>query len=87
MAGSDMKKILMIGAAGQIGSELTMALRERYGGSFQGLTGKELQERFGEEIRQLRQNGFAPPNGESDQDVARRMEAVIRQIVNQHKGT
>jgi len=31
MVKSDMKRILVIGAVGQIGSELTMALRERYG--------------------------------------------------------
>ncbi len=31
MAGKEMTKILVTGAVGQIGSELTMALRERYG--------------------------------------------------------
>ena len=31
MANKEMKKILMTGAVGQIGSELTLALREKYG--------------------------------------------------------
>ena len=30
--GKEIKKILVVGAVGQIGSELTMALREKYGG-------------------------------------------------------
>ncbi len=32
MAGKEMKRILVTGACGQIGSELTLVLRERYGG-------------------------------------------------------
>lgn len=62
------------------------ALRERNGGFFQGLTGEELQTRFGEEWRRVRQDGFAPPNGESDSEVAKRVEAAFQRIVNRHKG-
>ena len=29
---NDIKKVLVIGAVGQIGSELTLALRDRFGG-------------------------------------------------------
>lgn len=41
MSKSDMKKILVTGAVGQIGSELTMALRERYGNDNVLATGRK----------------------------------------------
>ena len=41
MSKSDMKKILVTGAVGQIGSELTMALRERYGNDNVIATGRK----------------------------------------------
>ena len=41
MSKSDMKKILVTGAVGQIGSELTMALRERYGNENVIATGRK----------------------------------------------
>jgi len=41
MAKSDMKKILVTGAVGQIGSELTMALRKRYGNDNVLATGRK----------------------------------------------
>ncbi len=62
------------------------ALRERNGGFFQGLTREELQAHFGEEWRRVRQDGLAPPNGESDLDLAMRVEAAFQQMVNRHKG-
>jgi broad specificity phosphatase PhoE len=62
------------------------ALRERNGGNFQGLTGEELQARFGEEWRRVRQDGFAPPNGESNLTLALRINAAFQQIVSRHEG-
>ena len=41
MSKSDMKKILVTGSVGQIGSELTMALRERYGNDNVLATGRK----------------------------------------------
>ncbi len=41
MSKSDMKRILVTGAVGQIGSELTMALRKRYGNDNVLATGRK----------------------------------------------
>ena len=41
MANKEMKKILVTGAVGQIGSELTLALREKYGNDNVIATGRK----------------------------------------------
>ena len=41
MSKRDMKRILVTGAVGQIGSELTMALREKYGNDNVLATGRK----------------------------------------------
>ncbi|KPK13004.1 MAG: hypothetical protein AMJ56_04085 [Anaerolineae bacterium SG8_19] len=87
---SDLKRAVQ--TADPLGAKLGLvpikepALRERNGGFFQGLTREELQARFGEEWRRVRQDGLAPPNGESDLDLAMRVEAAFQQMVNRHKG-
>ncbi len=43
MANKEIKRILVTGACGQIGSELTLALRERYGGENVVATGRKTQ--------------------------------------------
>lgn len=87
---SDLKRAVQ--TADLLGTKLGLvpikepALRERNGGFFQGLTREELQARLGEEWRRVRQDGLAPPNGESDLDLAMRVEAAFQQMVNRHKG-
>ncbi len=87
---SDLKRAVQ--TADLLGTKLGLvpikepALRERNGGFFQGLTREELQARFGEEWRRVRQDGLAPPNGESDLDLAMRVEAAFQQMVSRHKG-
>lgn len=86
---SDLKRATQ--TAAPIGAKLGLvpvkepALRERNGGSYQGMTGEELQARFGEEWRRVRQDGFAPPNGESSLELAVRMNTAFQQIVSQHE--
>lgn len=87
---SDLKRATQ--TAAPIGAKLGLvpvkepALRERNGGSYQGMTGEELQAHFGEEWHRVRQDGFAPPNGESNLELAVRMNTAFQQIVSQHEG-
>lgn len=87
---SDLKRAIQ--TAAPLGEKLGLmpiekpALRERNGGSYQGLTGEELQARFGKEWQRVRQDGFAPPNGESNLELALRMYTVYQQIVDRHEG-
>jgi alpha-ribazole phosphatase len=87
---SDLKRATQ--TAAPIGDKLGLepikqpALRERNGGSYQGMTGEELQARFGQEWRRVRQGGFAPPNGESNLELAVRMYTIYQEIVSQHEG-
>lgn len=66
--------------------ELDAAWRERYGGDFQGLTFEELDHHHPEALRAMRQKGEAPPGGESNLDVARRVVAAFDEVVERHPG-
>lgn len=88
---SDLKRAIQ--TADQIGIELGIrpikdrAFRERNGGSFQGLTGQELKNNYGEEWRRVRQDGWAPPNGESNKEVSTRMVSAFQKVVQSHLGS
>lgn len=66
--------------------ELDAAWRERYGGDFQGMTFEELDRRHPEALHAMRQRGEAPPGGESNLDVARRVVEAFDEVVERHPG-
>ncbi len=65
---------------------LDPALRERNGGSFQGLTFEELQEQFPVMWRRVRLEYATPPGGESLYEVAKRLTSAFEAISRRHKG-
>jgi glucosyl-3-phosphoglycerate phosphatase len=61
--------------------QLDKDLRERGGGSWEGLTSAEIQDRFPEEYA-----AWAPPDGETAEAVADRGEAAMRRIADSLPG-
>ena len=60
--------------------------RERNGGNFQGLTIEQLQADHPQELKLLREDGAAPPNGESRLALAKRVTAAFELVTAQHHG-
>jgi broad specificity phosphatase PhoE len=58
--------------------------RERHGGSFQGLTFAEVRETYPAEFEAMRISGAAPPGGESDATLFRRVLEGYDRLVRRH---
>jgi broad specificity phosphatase PhoE len=65
---------------------LMAELRERNGGIFQGLTAAEIRSQFPEALRVFQSQGNAPPEGESNFEVAERLKKVVDRMVEDHRG-
>ena len=63
-------------------------LREKSYGSWEGSTFQEIQERYPEQYDRLFQDDveFAPPGGESDEDLARRIDGLAERLRLAHPG-
>lgn len=62
------------------------SLRERNGGQFEGLTAEEMESRFGLLWERVRLEGAAPPDGESELQVASRIYQAYEQYKLRHEG-
>lgn len=60
------------------------ALRERHGGQFQGMTLDKLLTKYSEQWQQVRHGGEAPPDGESNLQVAKRIVSAYEGYIAQH---
>jgi broad specificity phosphatase PhoE len=65
---------------------LTATLRERHGGVFQGMTAAEMQDRFPDALQLIQEDGGAPPEGESNFEVAQRLWQMFDSIIENHRG-
>jgi probable phosphoglycerate mutase len=65
---------------------LDEAWRERSGGDFEGLTAEELRKVAGETPVRIRDKDWAPPGGETDGQVAKRVQEAFDRIVGEHPG-
>lgn len=65
---------------------LDQAWRERSGGEFEGLTAEELRKAAGENPVRIRDKDWAPPGGETDGQVAERVQEAFDRIVSGHPG-
>ncbi len=67
---------------------LTAALRERSWGEWEGTIFADVKRRYGALLRRWQEDesGFAPPRGESIQDVALRSEPFLRKMLERHAG-
>lgn len=74
-----------VGKALNIEPIVDPALRERNGGQFQGLTIDELRSKHSEFWTQVRQEGKAPPGGESNLEVARRIVTAYASYLTYHE--
>ena len=89
---SDLKRAYQTAehAATRTGHPITVEvrLRERHMGIFQGLTLKEIEERYPEEHRKLAQRDpvFVIPDGESTLQLQQRAVGVIEEIATRHEG-
>jgi probable phosphoglycerate mutase len=63
-----------------------VAWRERSGGDFEGLTAPEISELNAEMPSQIRDKDWAPPGGESNTQVAGRVQGAFDRIVGDHPG-
>lgn len=61
-------------------------LRERNGGIFQGLNAEEIGSTYPTAFRKFLENGEAPPEGESNLEVASRIKNAVDQIAASHAG-
>jgi broad specificity phosphatase PhoE len=61
------------------------SLRERNGGLFEGLTSEEMMSRYGDLWQKVRLEGAAPPDGESDIQVAERIIQAFEHYRDQHQ--
>ncbi|MDE0572912.1 histidine phosphatase family protein [Demequina sp. B12] len=59
-------------------------VREIHFGEWEGLTGDEVAQRYGDAIHQWRFAQLAPPGGESIPQVGERMDSFLRDIAAQH---
>lgn len=59
-------------------------LREVHFGEWEGRTGKEIAEAYGEDIHRWRFGEIAPPGGESMGDVGARVDAALRDLAAEH---
>lgn len=59
-------------------------LREVHFGDWEGLTGLQIAEKYGDAIHQWRFGGPAAPGGESYRDVGSRMEALLAELAAEH---
>lgn len=64
---------------------LNAAFRERNGGIFQGLTAEEIQARHKNDWLRFHREGVAPPGGETNLDLARRVMEAYKLIVARHQ--
>lgn len=69
-----------------LGPTLFEDLRERSGGTLEGLTGAELIARDPELLNRIRQGYESPPGGESNADLKRRAVPALERIVASHRG-
>ena len=65
---------------------LDRSLRERNGGMFQGLTNDQILNRYPAALSKMRFDGAAPPNGESNLDLQRRVVPAFEAIIDNHEG-
>jgi 2,3-bisphosphoglycerate-dependent phosphoglycerate mutase len=74
--------------AQRLGLELVIdpRLRERSGGVFEGLTNEEMLARYADEWQELQLAGSAPPGGESNAQMTKRVLDSFNGIVSQHQG-
>lgn len=64
--------------------EVEPGLREIDFGEWEGLTGNEIAERFGDAIHRWRFGNYAAPGGESFPDVGARLDALLRDLATEH---
>lgn len=64
--------------------ETDARLKEIDFGEWEGLTGDEIAERFGDAIHRWRFGQLAPPGGESIPDVGERLDGLIRELAADH---
>jgi probable phosphoglycerate mutase len=64
--------------------EVESRLREIDFGEWEGLTGTEIAERFGDAIHRWRLGNYAAPGGESFPDVGARLDELLRELAKQH---
>ena len=64
--------------------ETDARLKEIDFGEWEGLTGDEISERFGDAIHQWRFGQLAPPGGESIPDVGERLNGLIEELGAEH---
>lgn len=64
--------------------ETDARVREVDFGEWEGLTGDEVAERFGDQIHRWRFGEIAPPGGESIPDVGERFDDFIRDVATDH---
>jgi broad specificity phosphatase PhoE len=62
------------------------AWRERNGGAFEGLTIEELVSNHPKELNKLRNEGAAPPGGETRLELAVRLNNAFNEVVENHRG-
>jgi broad specificity phosphatase PhoE len=59
-------------------------LKEMDFGSWEGLTGHEILERFGDDIHRWRKGEIPAPGGESIPEVGRRLDVLVRELAREH---
>lgn len=64
--------------------ETEARLREVNFGEWEGLTGNEIAERFGDAIHRWRFGQYAAPGGESFPDVGERLDALLKDLAAEH---
>ncbi len=62
-------------------------LREIDFGEWDGMTGHEIAERFGDDIHRWRFGEIAPPGGESIPEVGERGDGLVRELAREHAAT
>lgn len=65
---------------------LDVSWRERHGGDFQGMTIEELEANYPVELKRIREEGGAPPGGESFLELENRIVQAYQELANQYEG-